>query len=304
MGWTGSQAEYEILCAEMVAGGRPQRSPKAAQKREGQRRCHRGSKDAQGRGLCPKTTVSYIEFRARRLREKGLPGNVRRSEGPSPPMNLPELTKLHEVRQTFGAFGCGCKETFKTLPEPDAYGRVIAGGLAGICYHRTGNYADIPYRYPRCKNPNRYAACETAGKSGKQIERYVISTFAIPVSTDLCQSSGGQFRLTFVGFPPQISPSSVVFLGCRTQANGPDKARMGNSPIVPFRRHPRPATRCLPGQTATIRHSTNPESQDSSRRGIQDTSRERQVQDFAARLLLWRSMPPKTASAPAGLVEN
>jgi hypothetical protein len=47
-------------------------------------------------------------------------------------MNLPELTQLYEVRQTFGAFGCGCKETFKTLPEAEAYGRVIAGGLAGI----------------------------------------------------------------------------------------------------------------------------------------------------------------------------
>jgi hypothetical protein len=67
-------------------------------------------------------------------------------------MNLPELTKLYEVRQTFGAFGRGCKETFKTLPEAEAYERNIAGGFAGIFYHRSGNYADIPYRYPRCKN--------------------------------------------------------------------------------------------------------------------------------------------------------
>ena len=73
-------------------------------------------------------------------------------------MNVPELNKLYEVRQTFGAFGCGCKETFKTQPETEAYGRVIAGGLAGIFYHRAGNYADIPYRYPRCKNPCRYTA--------------------------------------------------------------------------------------------------------------------------------------------------
>jgi hypothetical protein len=72
-------------------------------------------------------------------------------------MNLPELTKLYEVRQTFGAFGRGCKETFKTLPEAEAYERVIAGGLTEIFYHRAGNYADIP-RYPRYKNSDRYAA--------------------------------------------------------------------------------------------------------------------------------------------------
>ena len=46
-------------------------------------------------------------------------------------MNLPELAKLYEVRQTFGAFGCGCKETFKTQPETEAYGRVIVEGSQG-----------------------------------------------------------------------------------------------------------------------------------------------------------------------------
>jgi hypothetical protein len=50
---------------------------------------------------------------------------------------------VYEVRQTFGEFGCSRKKTFKTLAEAEADGRVLAGGFAGIFYHREGNYADV-----------------------------------------------------------------------------------------------------------------------------------------------------------------
>ncbi len=70
-----------------------------------------------------------------------------------------EQTQIsYRVRQTFWSFGASCEKTFKTLPEAEAYGRAIAGGIAAIFYHRAGEYAGIPHRKPRSKNSDSGAA--------------------------------------------------------------------------------------------------------------------------------------------------
>ena len=66
--------------------------------------------------------------------------------------------RTFRVRQTFLCFGPNFEETFRTVPEAEDYARVVAAGIAGIFFHRAGNYADIPYLNPRRKNPDRETA--------------------------------------------------------------------------------------------------------------------------------------------------